>query len=196
MAKIYYDRAVRYFDFYIDVLKLKTKKQVPSEEAKRRIELIERYAFDSYKVVQTGTEMMNKLNLNPSIKELGKITLLNHLIPEIYQISKLGINLVDNFHFAYENEDFNTLLRLQMPTVDTFDGIIKYVISHYKTSRLTSEQLDFILTDCLSGLNIYELDSKGKIQILRILLQILQNIKRTSEFQVPAEVKDKQFVKK
>ena len=29
MAKIYYDRAVRYFDFYIDVLKLKTKKQVP-----------------------------------------------------------------------------------------------------------------------------------------------------------------------
>lgn len=196
MAKIYYDRAVRYFDFYTDILKLKTKKQVPSEEAKRRIELIERCAFDSYKVVQTGTEMMNKLNLNPSIKELGKITFLNHLIPEIYQISKSGINLVDNFHFVYENEDFNTLLRLQMPTVDKFDGIIKYVISHYKTSRLTSEQLDFMLTDCLSGLNIYELDSKGKIQILRILLQILQNIKRTSEFQVPAEVKDKQFVKK
>lgn len=30
MAKIYYDRAVRYFDFYTDILKLKTKKQVPS----------------------------------------------------------------------------------------------------------------------------------------------------------------------
>ena len=51
----------------------------------------------------------------------------------------------------YENEDFNTLLRLEMPTVDTFDGLIKYVISHYKTSRLTNKQLDFILKDCLNN---------------------------------------------
>lgn len=194
MAKIYYDRAVRYFDFYTDILKLKTKKQVPLEEAKRRIDLIDDCVLESYETVKVGDEVMNKLNLNQSIKELGKITFLNHLIPEIYQISKSGINLVDNFHFVYENEDFNTLLRLEMPTVDTFDGIIKYVISHYKTSRLTSEQLDFILTDCLSGLNIYELDNKGKIQILRVLLQILQNIKGISKFQVPIEVKE--FVKK
>ena len=95
---------------------------------------------------------------------------------------------------VYENEDFNTLLRLEMPTVDTFDGLIKYVISHYKTSRLTNKQLDFILKDCLNNLNIYELDNKGKIQILRVLLQILQNIKGISEFQVPIEVKE--FVKK
>lgn len=194
MAKIYYDRAVRYFDFYTDILKLKTKKQVPSEEAKRRIELIDDCVLESYETVKVGDEVMNKLNLNQSIKELGKITFLNHLIPEIYQISKLGISLVDNFHFTYENEDFNTLLRLEMPTVDTFDGLIKYVISHYKTSRLTNKKLDFILKDCLSGLNIYELDNKGKIQILRVLLQILQNIKGISEFQVPIEVKE--FVKK
>lgn len=194
MAKIYYDRAVRYFDFYTDILKLKTKKQVPLEEAKRRIELIDDCVLESYETVKVGDEVMNKLNLNQSIKELGKITFLNHLIPEIYQISKLGISLVDNFHFAYENEDFNTLLRLEMPTVDTFDGLIKYVICHYKTSRLTSEQLDFILKDCLNNLNIYELDNKGKIQILRVLLQILQNIKGISEFQVPIEVKE--FVKK
>ena len=193
MAKIYYDRAVRYFDFYIDILKLKTKKQVPLEEAKRRMKLIDNYALNSYKTVQLGNEIMNKLNLNSSIKELGKITFLNHLIPEIYQISKSGSSIIDSFHFAYENEDFNTLLRLQMPTVDTFDNIIKYIISHYKTSRLTSK-LDFTLIDYLNNIDIYELDNKEKTQILRTLLQILQYIKESNEPQFTT--KDKQFTKK
>ena len=188
MAKIYYDRAVRYFDFYIDILKLKTKKEVPLEEAKRRIKLIDSYALNSYNTVQIGNEIMKKLNLNSSISELGKITFLNHLVPEIYQISKSGLSIVDRFQFAYENEDFNTLLRLQMPTVDTFDGIIKYIISHYKTSRLTGKQIP----TCLNNLNIYELDNKSKAQILRTLLQILQNIKESNEF----EFETKQFVKK
>lgn len=180
MANIYYDRAVRYYDFYTDVLKLKTKKLVSTKESKRRIDLIDDYSLKAYNTVKIADSIMDRLNLNPTIKELGRITFLDHNIGEIYQISKLGIDTTDTFNFIYENNDFNTLIRLQMPTNSSFDGIVKYVISHYKTSNLSNNELKSLLACDLSKLNIYELNSETKIQVLKILLQILQDIKNPS----------------
>lgn len=186
MVKINLINARKVFDDEVTLQKDKVIEVYDVEEAKKRIEAMNKKVIHTDEVIQDGLKVAQELSFNENVKSFVHVALLDHDIGRFAQMRYIG-NYNDSEldkamgiknHGVLGKNILEGIIDKQLPDMKSYYDMIETIVNDHVDKKNPIEELAILSTNLFKNYSIDELLPNFKQNIISSIMQIVQDVDR------------------